>query len=176
MNQLVIVSIVALVIERILELLDWLRSYFYSFPQQMNLAFTEKIDSFKQRTDKFKEVLRQDIMRIKDGEVSDEDLANIISTSCGFSQISDDEMKELLILWREYEEKREKIANIKMIIMWFFALALSLAFVQLFDFRLMDQMGIAMHNYMDKFMTAIVLGSGTKPVHDVISILKHKKK
>jgi hypothetical protein len=81
----------------------------------------------------------------------------------------------LFITKKEDEAKTEKKKNTKMIVMWFVAILIALAFVYWLDLMLMTRLNVRVESWIDKLLTALVIGSGTKPIHDMISLMNRKK-
>lgn len=74
------------------------------------------------------------------------------------------------------EAKAERKKTTKMILMWFLAIAIAYGFVCWLNLLMMARLNVAVEPCIDKILTALVIGSGTKPIHDVISLMNNKKK
>lgn len=72
-------------------------------------------------------------------------------------------------------EKGTKRKSAKMIAMWFLAMIFALGFVYWLDLRLMERLRVVVSPDLDKLLSALVIGSGTKPIHDIISLVNKKK-
>lgn len=72
-------------------------------------------------------------------------------------------------------EKGEHAKRGKMIAMWGLASVLGLGFAYFFNLNMMARMDIVLPEWLDKIFTALVLGSGTKPIHDIISLMSRSK-
>lgn len=86
------------------------------------------------------------------------------------------ELIDWIISWfvpikKDGDEKAIKKQSAKMIVMWFLAVAIAFAFVYWLDLCLMMRLQIKVEPFIDKFFTALAIGSGTKPIHDVISLM-----
>lgn len=68
-------------------------------------------------------------------------------------------------------EKGEKAKRAKMIVMWVLASLMGLGFAYWFDLNLMARLDVEIAPCLDKIFTALILGSGTKPIHDIISLM-----
>lgn len=62
-----------------------------------------------------------------------------------------------------------------MIGMWFLACFLAFAFCFFFDLHMMNRLDLKVNLWIDKILTAIVIGSGTKPIHDILSLMTKGK-
>lgn len=74
------------------------------------------------------------------------------------------------------EKGGEQTKRGKMIAMWFLACILGFLFAWWLNLHMMDRLGAPQNVWVDRFFTALVLGSGTKPIHDIISLMGRNKK
>ncbi len=72
----------------------------------------------------------------------------------------------------EKEEKNKKQHKIKSVVMWVLACLIALAFALWLDLHIMARMDVQVAPFIDCLLTALVLGSGTKPVHDVLKLIR----
>ena len=63
-----------------------------------------------------------------------------------------------------------------MIGMWVLASLFGFLFCYFLELQLMQRLNMDVNVWIDRFFTALILGSGTKPVHDIISLMNRSKK
>lgn len=83
------------------------------------------------------------------------------------------------IIWNIPEKAEKEDANkkrFKMVGMWILATLFGFAFCYSLKLQLMLRLNMEVHIWADYFFTSLILGSGTKPVHDIISLMGRAKK
>ncbi len=189
MSYLVIFSFMALIFERILELLDKLYQHIFSPQEDFQKSLSEKILNYKGRAEEFKKTFRSEIENYKDKPISDAELNTLLQISQGYVSMSEEEIKDLIIIWNQQQVAQRKHVAVKMTVMWILGFALGLGFCFLVDFRLLGPLGVESllpkenENgipisipVLDYILTAILLSCGTKPIHDLLSMLSSKAK
>jgi len=182
MNTLIIFSFAALFIERVLEFFDWIHRSIFPPQEKISKALSEKILAYTGKVANFKQTYRQEIEKLKDHPLTDEELESLLHVSQGYVTLTQEECKDLVLAWRQYNEQRQQQMALKMMLMWILGFFLSFGFCILFDFHLLGPLGISKlvpaiegeRALLDYILTAVLLGSGTKPVHDIISMLGAK--
>lgn len=181
MSYLVVFSFVALIIERILQFIDWLFSWMFSPQHKVMEDLRKQILSYKERAEKYKQTYLAEIEKVKNHPITDAEFENLMQISQQYVGLSDAEVKDLMKIWQDYQHKRQRYVAIKMITMWILGFGLSFGFCILFDYTIMGKIGIESLTQpemvkIDYILTAILLGSGTKPVHDLLSMLSARAK
>ena len=84
----------------------------------------------------------------------------------------------ILSFFIEKKEGQEAIKrqSCKMIFMWILASGLAFLFCYFLDLNLMKRLDLVINPWLDKVFSAVVIGSGTKPIHDIISLMEKGKK
>lgn len=76
----------------------------------------------------------------------------------------------------EKSENKDRNKRTKMIGMWVLACFFGLVFALWLDLDLMARLDVNVSSWVDKILTSLVLGSGTKPIHDIISIMSRHRR
>ncbi|NUM35733.1 MAG: hypothetical protein HUU50_14395 [Candidatus Brocadiae bacterium] len=80
------------------------------------------------------------------------------------------------ILWNIPERDEDNKKKKKMVFMWLLATLFGFVFCYTLKLQLMQRLNMEVHIWVDYFFTSLILGSGTKPVHDIISLMGRAKK
>lgn len=191
MSSLVLFSFAALIIERILQLIDWVFSFIFSPQHKVMEDLRKQILAYKERSDSYKQTYLIELEKVKDHIITNTEFENLMLISQQYVGLGDAELKDLMKTWQDYQTKRQRYLAIKMIAMWLLGFGISYAICSALDYRLMVDLGIAslqptdadleagiVTNMMklDYIFTAILLSCGTKPIHDLLSTLSAKAK
>ena len=80
------------------------------------------------------------------------------------------------IIWNIPEKDEGNKKKKKMVWMWLLATLFGFAFCYTLKLQLMLRLNMEVATWVDYFFTSLILGSGTKPVHDIIALMGRAKK